>query len=165
MRNLPARHGVRGFGAVGLCGFWRSSFATLTHRSVCREFAELCRASSWWREKCTRPPSAATAAHERPSAAAHSTHRHYPHEQPTMLYFARGIRGVAGVGREGQIFGVVEFLAEMVHFVDLFRPKLRPWLGRSSVQREAGRASCAGAAATLGPQTSFCEASQCGRQG
>ena len=45
VRNLPARHGVRGFGAVGLCGFWRSSFATLTHRSVCREFAELCRGS------------------------------------------------------------------------------------------------------------------------
>ena len=73
--------------------------------------------------------------------------------------------GVAGIGREGQILGMVEFLAEMVHSVDLFRPKLRPWLGRSSVQREAGRASCAGAAATLGPQTSFCEASQCGRQG
>ena len=82
-----------------------------------------------------------------------------------MFYFARGIRGVAGIGREGQILGMVEFLAEMVHSVDLFRPKLRPWLGRSSVQREAGRASCAGAAATLGPQTSFCEASQCGRQG
>lgn len=73
--------------------------------------------------------------------------------------------GLTGVSREGQILGMVEFLAEMVHFVDLFRPKLRPWLGRSSVQREAGRASCAGAAATLGPQTSFCEASQCGRQG
>ena len=83
-----------------------------------------------------------------------------------MLYFARGIRGLAGVGREGQILGVVEFLAEMIHFVDLFRLKLRPWLGRSSVQQEAGRASCAGAAATIsGPQTSFCEASQCGRQG
>ena len=166
VRNLPARHGVRGFGAVGLCGFWRSSFATLTHRSVCREFAELCRASSW-REKCTRPPSAATAAHEGPSAAAHSTHRHYPHEQPTMLYFARGIPGGWQVlaGRK-KILGVVEFLAEMIHSVDLFRPKLRPWLGRSSVQREAGRASCAGAAATIsGPQTSFCEASQCGRQG
>ena len=104
------------------------------------------------REKCTRPPSAATAAHERPSAAAHSTHRHYPHEQPTMLYFARGIGGVAGVSREGHILGMVEFLAEMIHFVDLFRPKVRPWLGRSSVQREAGRASCAGAA---GPRRVF----------
>ena len=147
MRNLPARHGVRGFGAVGLCGFWRSSFATLTHRSVCREFAEV-PWQLWRREKCTRPPSAATAAHERPSAAAHSTHPATIRTNSPPCYTLHADHGGWQVlaGRK-KILGVVEFLAELILFVDLFRPKVRPWLGRSSVQREAGRASCAGAAA------------------
>ena len=76
----------------------------------------------WRREKCTRPPSAATAAHERPSAAAHSTHRHYPHEQPTMLYFAQGIPGVAGVGREEKDFGGGGIFGR----VDTFRRLISP---------------------------------------
>ena len=102
----------------------------------------------WRREKCTRPPSAATAAHERPSAAAHSTHPATIRTNSPPCYTLHADHGGWQVlaGRK-KILGVVEFLAELILFVDLFRPKVRPWLGRSSVQREAGRASCAGAAA------------------
>ena len=147
MRILPARHGVRGFGAVGLCGFWRSSFATLTHRSVCREFAELCRGS------CGGERSAPG---RRPLRLLHTNDQVRLHTPPTATirtnsppcYTLHADHGGWQVlaGRK-KILGVVEFLAELILFVDLFRPKVRPWLGRSSVQREAGRASCAGAAA------------------
>ena len=48
--------------------------------------------------------------------------RHYPHEQPTMLYFARGSRGVAGVGREEKDFGGGGIFGR----VDTFRRLISP---------------------------------------
>ena len=121
MQNLPARRG-------GLRRFWRGSgfrsFADLP-RQFARNWRECWRRS--WRSAPGRRPvrllHASGAAAQKP-----------PPPNPRLLCIATqlgdgGWVWMSMVGNPGN-----RRIYRFLHFVNLFCPKLRPWLGRSSVQ-------------------------------